>query len=139
MIAIIPDMPDDVVAVTATGKITDEDYRKVLVPAIEEKLKRHNKISFLYHMGQGFAGLTAEAVWDDARVGMRHLTSFRKIAVVTDVDWIVKAVKLFSFVIPALVRTFGNGGLEEAKAWVSEGRKNTVRMTDHKGGKVWHG
>jgi hypothetical protein len=114
-------MPDDVVAVSATGKITGEDHRKVLVPAIEEKLKRHTRICFLYHMGPDFAGFTAEAMWDDAKVGIHHFGTFHKIAVVTDVDWIVKAVKLFFFVIPAHVRTFGNGGLEEAKAWVSEG------------------
>jgi hypothetical protein len=123
MLAIIPDMPDDVLAVSATGKITGEDYKKVLVPALEERLKRHRKICFLYHLGEAFTGFTGAAMWDDAIVGMHHLAGFDKIAVVTDVDWIVKAVKLFSFVIPANVRTFSNGGLEEAKAWVSESMK----------------
>lgn len=121
MITIIPGMPDDVLAVSATGRITGEDYERVLIPAIEEKLKKHKTIRFLYQIGQGFEGFTATAIWDDAKVGMHHLTAIDKIAVVTDVDWIAKAVKLFSFVISAHVRTFGNGNLEGAKAWVSEG------------------
>ena len=119
MIEIMENMPDDVVAVKATGKVTGEDYDKVLVPAVEDKLKRHRKIRFLYQIGPDFDGFTAEAMWDDAKVGIRHLTAFERVAVVSDVDWIIKAVKAFSFVIPSLVRTFGPGGLEEAKAWVT--------------------
>jgi hypothetical protein len=120
MIEIIPGMPEKVVAVSAKGKVTGEDYDNVLIPAIEEKLKRHEKIRVLYQLGRDFSGFTAEAMWDDAKVGIRHLTRFEKIAVVSDVQWIVGAVKLFAFVIPCPVKIFGNEKLSEAKAWVSE-------------------
>jgi SpoIIAA-like len=120
MIEIISDMPENVVAVRASGKVTGEDYDKVLIPALEEKLKKHKKIRVLYHLGGDFSGFTAEAMWDDAKVGIRHLTAFEKIAVVSDVDWIVGAVKVFAFVIPCPVRIFGNERLHEAKVWVSK-------------------
>ena len=73
MIEIIPDMPDEVVAVSAKGTVTGEDYDNVLVPAIEERLKRHHKIRMLYQLGPEFSSFTAVAMWDDARVGIRHL------------------------------------------------------------------
>ncbi len=118
MIEITSDMPDNVVAVSAKGKVTGEDYDKVLIPALEEKLKGHKKIRLLYHLGKDFSGFSGEAMWEDAKVGIRHLTAFEKIAVVSDENWIVGAVKVFAFVIPCPVRIFGNEKLPEAKAWV---------------------
>jgi hypothetical protein len=120
MIEIISDMPENVVAVSAKGKVTGQDYDKVLIPALEEKLKGHKKIRLLYHLGEDFSGFTAEAMWDDTKVGIRHLTAFEKIAVVSDVEWIAGAVKVFAFIIPCPVRIFGNEGLAEAKTWVSK-------------------
>lgn len=119
MIEVIAGLPDNVLGIRATGKVTGEDYEKVVMPAIEQRLKRHHKIRFLYHMGSDFVGFTPAAMWDDARVGMDHITAFEKIAVVSDVDWVIRAVKIFSFVIPSLVRTFGNRGLDEAISWVT--------------------
>ena len=120
MIEILSDMPDNVLAVSAKGKVTGEDYDKVLIPLLEEKLKGHEKIRLLYHLGKDFSGFTAEAMWDDTKVGIRHLTAFEKIAVVSDVEWIAGAVKVFAFIIPCPARIFGNEGLSEAKAWVSK-------------------
>lgn len=120
MIEMIPDMPDEVVAITAKGTVTGEDYDNVLIPAIEEKLQRHQKIRVLYQLGQDFSGFTAAAMWEDAKVGIKHLTAFEKIAVVSDVDWIVGAVKVFAFVIPCPLRIFRNEKLSEAITWVSQ-------------------
>jgi len=38
IIEIIPSMPENIVAVNASGKVTGEDYDNVLMPAIEDKL-----------------------------------------------------------------------------------------------------
>ena len=43
----------------------------------------------------------------------------KKVAVVTDVDWIASAVRIFAFVIPCPVKLFHNDKLSEAKNWVS--------------------
>jgi hypothetical protein len=120
MIEIIPGMPENIVAVSAKGRVTGEDYDNVLIPAIEDRLKRNEKIRVLYQLGQDFSGFTAEAMWDDAKVGIRHLTAFEKIAVVSDVAWIIGAVKIFAFVIPCPVKIFPNEKLSEAKTWVSQ-------------------
>ena len=34
-------------------------------------------------------------MWDDMRFGFSHLTTFSKLALVTDIDWIRKSAKLF--------------------------------------------
>ena len=120
MLKSIEGMPGDVVAVEAHGKVTGDDYDKMLIPLIEQKLLRYEKIRVLYVTGPDFSGFTAEAMWDDAKVGIRHITAFHKIAVVSNVSWVVNAVRVFSFLIPCPVRVFRNDALQEAKAWVTE-------------------
>lgn len=88
MIEIIQGLPDNVVAVTASGKVTGEDYDSVLIPVIEEKLKKHDKIRVLYVLGPDVSGFTAGAMWDDAKIGIRHLTAYEKVSVVSDANWI---------------------------------------------------
>jgi hypothetical protein len=121
MLEIIPDMPENVLAVRASGRVTGEDYDKVLIPALDGKLKENKKIRLFYHIvARDLSGFAAEAMWDDAKVGIRHLSAFEKIAVVSDVTWIIGAVKIFAVVIPCPVKVFGNEKLQEAKAWVSQ-------------------
>ena len=120
MMEIIPDMPENVIAVSAKGMVTGDDYDKVLIPAIENRLVTHKRIRVLYQLDQDFSGFTAEAMWDDAKVGIRHLTAFEKIAVVSNMTWIINAVKIFAFVIPCPVKIFPNEQLSKAKAWVSQ-------------------
>jgi hypothetical protein len=120
MLEIIEGMPENVVAVNARGKVTGEDYDDVLIPVIEDKLKKNKKIRVLYVLGPDFSGFTAGAMWDDAKIGIRHLTAYEKVAVVSDVSWVVNATKFFSFIIPCPVKIFGNDKLSEAKAWICE-------------------
>ena len=120
MLELIPNMPENVLGVKAEGKVTGEDYDRVLIPALEDLLKRHKRIRVLYQLGPDFSGFTAEAMWDDAKVGIQHITAFEKIAVVSDVDWIVAAVKIFAFVIPCPVKVFSNEAHFQARAWVTK-------------------
>jgi hypothetical protein len=120
MLEIIQGMPENVVAVSASGKVTGEDYEYLLIPLIEGKLKTHEKIRVLYVLGQEFTDFTAGAMWDDAKIGLRHLTAYERVAMVTDVNWIAGAVKFFAFILPCPVRIFGNDKLSEAMAWISE-------------------
>jgi hypothetical protein len=120
MIERIIDLPDNVLGFTATGEVTAEDYQAVLVPAIEEKLSSTKKVRLLYVLGEGFEGYTGAAAWEDAKVGLKHLTRFDRVAVVSDVDWIKHSVKVFGFVMPCEVRVFENDELQKAREWVSE-------------------
>ncbi|MGO9138551.1 MAG: STAS/SEC14 domain-containing protein [Syntrophales bacterium] len=53
-------------------------------------------VRVLYQLSRDFLGFTAGAMLDDAKLGIRHLTQFEKIAVVTDANWISRAVQFFS-------------------------------------------
>lgn len=119
MIERIADLPDHVVGFSAAGVVTGEDYENVLIPAVEAGLERHSHLNLLYHLGPDFDSFDAGAVWNDAKVGLTHLTAWKRVAVVTDVHWIRGAARAFGFVMPCHVRVFEESGLEQARDWVS--------------------
>jgi hypothetical protein len=120
MIESIPNLPDHVLGFTASGKVTGIDYESTIIPAVEELLKSHPKINLVYHIREDFKGYDAAAVWDDAKIGLKHLTSWNRIAVVTDVSWIQTGVKAVGFLMPCEVKLYPNTHLDEAIAWASE-------------------
>lgn len=120
MLTIMNDLPDNVLGISAEGKVTGEDYKTVLIPAVEEKLKTHKKIRFLYHLGNGFTGFDLTAMLDDSLVGLKHLFAWEKCALVSDHKMIDIFVKFFGYLIPCQVRIFKENHLEKAKKWVSE-------------------
>ena len=119
MLELIEGMPENVVAIRASGDVTAEDYETVLVPAVEARLKKSDKIRFLYELGPEMSGFTAGAMWQDAKVGMSHLLSFEKIAVVTDHAWVTNAVRAFAFMMPCPVKVFSTAERDAARSWIT--------------------
>ncbi|MBP7242893.1 STAS/SEC14 domain-containing protein [Amaricoccus sp.] len=111
-------LPEDVLGISATGEITARDYAETLRPLIEARLKTRPKLRLLYRIGPEF-DYTAGAVLADARLGLTHWSDFERVAIVTDVDWIARAVRLFTPLIPGEVRVFPDAGIDAAKVWVS--------------------
>ncbi len=114
------DLPDNVLGLRATGKVTGADYESTLIPAVEAKLKDHRKIRLVYNLAEGFENFDAAAMWQDAKVGLGHLTNWERIAVVTDVEWCRKMTKAFGFLMPGHVKVFSNDELGAAVEWASE-------------------
>jgi hypothetical protein len=120
MIEVMQDVPDNVIAFKATGKVTGNDYENILIPAMEAALEKHDKVRALGQLGPEFTGFAAAAMWDDAKVGLKHYTSWEKIALVSDIEWVINSVKVFGFLVPGEVKLFSNDQLAEAKAWIVE-------------------
>ena len=119
MIEILQGFPDNVVACAAKGHITKQDYEHVLIPDVDRALERNAKIRFYYELSRDFEGFDAGAAWEDAIVGIRHLTRWERVAVVTDVDWIRLATSAFRFLMPGQVRVFSSAESAEAKRWIT--------------------
>jgi len=120
MLKIMNDFPDNVLAVSAEGKITGTDYETVLIPAIEEKLKTNKKIRMLYQLGSNFTGFEMSAMLDDAKMGMKHLSAWDRIALVSDHQMINTFAKFFGHMLSCELRVFKNTELEEANKWIVE-------------------
>lgn len=68
MLEKISDVPDSVLGFRASGELTGDDYRNVLVPAVEAALQRRDKLRLLYLLGDDVTGFSAGAAWQDAKV-----------------------------------------------------------------------
>ena len=119
MIEQLADFPDNVAAFRCAGRITKEDYARVLVPAALGKLRTHDKVRVYYEIAEDFSGFDPGAMWEDFKIGIEHLTRWDKVAVVTDIEWIGTAVRFFSFLIPATTKCFSRAEAAQARAWIS--------------------
>ena len=113
-------LPDTVLGFSAKGIVTADDYESVIIPAVEALFSRQRKVRFLYHLGKDFSGFEAAAVWDDTKLGLKHLAGWEKMAIVSDLEWIRAAIRIFALAIPGHVRVFHNSELSEAIRWISE-------------------
>jgi hypothetical protein len=119
MIEQLTDFPDSVAAFRCTGQVTKDDYVRVLVPTILGKLRTHDKVRVYYETTADFVGFDPGAMWEDFKVGVEHLKRWERVAVVTDVDWISKAVHFFAFLMPATTKLFSLAEAAQARAWIS--------------------
>ena len=120
MLRLIEDLPDGVVGVEAHEKVTEEDYERVLVPAVEAaKQAGGGKVRLLYVLGHDFPDYTAGAAWEDAKLGIGQMRAWERIAVVSDADWIHRAIHGLAWLMPGEVRVFRLGELDDAREWVA--------------------
>ena len=119
MLELLPGLPDNVLGIKAVGEVEEDDYEDILVPAIEDRLERHDKIRLLYVLGPEFEGYDGEAMWEDAKLGFKTFTSYDRVAVVTDAVWVRRSVKAFGWMMPGDVDVFPVDDLARAREWVS--------------------
>lgn len=80
----------------ATGKIEKEDYDE-LEEIMERKIDRYNTLRWIFEM-KDFDGWEPEAFIKEAKLELKHLNDFEKIAVVGDKNWhkwVTKSLKPF--------------------------------------------
>ena len=118
MLTKISDVPDSVLGFRASGELTSDDYRNVLIPAVEAALQSRDKLRLLYFLGDDVTGFTPGAAWQDAKVGMTHPTRWEKIAVVTDNEWLRHSAGIFGYLIPGEIKGFRTDQEADARAWI---------------------
>ncbi len=117
MIKQLDDLPAGVVGFQASGKLSASDYLDVVLPALESAFKS-GEVRFLIVITH-FEGMSGGALWQDLKVGVEHLRGWKRIALVTDLDWMTHATHLFGWMTPGETKTFRLDQEEEAIAWVA--------------------
>lgn len=120
MIEILPESEGKLLAIRASEKLTDEDYKEVFIPRMDQLMTEFGRIRVLISMADNFKGWEAAAMWDDANFGMKHKDQFEKIAVVGAPKWVEWGMKLGEHFIPGSVKTFPAGELQAAQDWIRQ-------------------
>ena len=116
----LPSLPDDVVGFEAVGEVTAQDYSEVLAPAIRSAIAAHGDIGVLYVLGERFSGYSGPGMWEDAKVGTEHFAHWRRVAVVTDTEWVRHTVHAFAWLMPTRMKVFTVAERPDAERWVAE-------------------
>lgn len=122
MIESIADMPPGTLGFRVAGEIEREDYDNVLTPQLRRAVEGGGGLRTLYVI-ESLDEMEPAALWADAKVGfnlgVRHRESWVRSAIVTDIEWIARATRLFAWMIPGESRVFPLAELEQAKTWVA--------------------
>jgi hypothetical protein len=106
----------------ATGRVTREEYRDVLLPPMRAAAEAGD-VRMVFAIGPGFEKFELGALAQDTKsgvtLGLGHPHAWKRTALVTDVDWIEKALHMFAWLTPGEVKLYDLDGLENAKAWVA--------------------
>lgn len=119
MLERISDLPDSVVGIRASGEVTGDDYRNVLIPAVEAALEGDKQLRLLYLIEDDVSGFSAGAAWQDTKVGLGHYSRWDKVAVVTNREWLRHSVDIFGYLIPGEIKAFTVADEAEARRWIN--------------------
>ena len=121
MIELLSDLPDGVVGVRVSGHLSGDDLR-----GIEPKLKEAvgtSEVRIVEVIASDYAGFGPGGLAEDLKFGlgtvMQHRSALKKIAMVTDKDWVHHTLHAMAWMVPGELRMFGLDELEQAKEWAA--------------------
>ena len=122
MIKMLDNLPEGVIGFRASGKITRDEYHEMMKP-IYALLEQGGPVNLLFAVDHDFSGLELAALWEDMKaagsVGLKHRSAWKKMALLTDKDWIRHGAAGFGWLAPGELRVFDLGQTAEAMAWLS--------------------
>jgi hypothetical protein len=122
MVERMDDVPAGVIGLRASGKLTKEDYTGGLEPALKEAMDSGEaRVVFVL---TDFDGLDLDATFEDIKTGLgvelANRKNWKRLALVTDVDWVARAMRMFAWAMPGELAVYEDlGKLEEAKSWAA--------------------
>ena len=121
MIEILPDMPDGVAGIRVSGRLAGDDLREFR-PAME-KLVGTGEIRIVEVIAPDYEGFGPGGLAEDLKLGFgtlfHHHSAFKRIAVVSDKEWVAHTLHALAWMIPGELAVFGADELERAKEWAA--------------------
>ncbi|PBQ32418.1 STAS/SEC14 domain-containing protein [Sphingobacteriaceae bacterium] len=122
MITPLENLPANMVGFRATDTITEKDFTDTVMPAVKEVIDQTGHLNYLLVLDTSIKNFTMGAWMQDGLMGIKHLTKWKRAAIVSDLDAIRTFTDAFSIVIPGEFKGFKHSELDKAIAWVSEGK-----------------
>jgi SpoIIAA-like len=117
------DLPKGTIGFRASGKLTSAEYRKMIEP-IYAALERGEKLNIYFELAEDFHGLDSGALAQDVKaagsIGLKHRSSWQRMALVTDKDWVRHGASAFGWLAPGELRLFAQSEAGDARDWLAE-------------------
>lgn len=121
MIEVLPDMPEGVTGIRVSGQLCGDDLREYK-PAMEQLLKT-GEIRIVEVIASDYEGYGPGGLVEDLRLGfgtvLPHHSAFKRIAIVTDKEWVGHTLHALAWMIPGELAVFGLDEFERAKKWAA--------------------
>ena len=121
MIEVLPDMPDGVAGIQVSGRLRGEDLRE-FKPEMEELL-HGSDIRIVEVIASDYEGFGPGGLVEDLKLGFgalfAHHSAFKRIAVVSDKEWVAHTLHALAWMVPGELEIFGLDELERAKQWAA--------------------
>ena len=121
MLRRIKDMPAGTIGYEAIGEVEDDDWEHAVEPVLRSEIADGRKVRLLYLLGPESRKVEGDAMAADTGFRARHASSFERVAVVSDEDWMRPALRALSVFLPGKARGFRVSELADAKTWLAEG------------------
>jgi hypothetical protein len=117
MIGLLPGLPPNVAGFKASGEVTKDDFEKVIFPEVKRHTALSGKLNFVFYVDTPLKNFSIGAWIRDIWLGMRQFASWRKIAIISDVERIRNFTDNISFLLPGEYKGFTVAQLEDAVRW----------------------
>jgi stage II sporulation SpoAA-like protein len=118
MLKPIANLPVGVIGFEADGEVQSSDYTDVLMPAVQAVWERGDDVRIVL-VFERWEGMTSGAVWRDLKMGVDNLRRWKRIALVTDLDWMITVTSLFGWMTPGELKRFPVAERDQAIAWAA--------------------
>jgi len=116
MLKAIEGLPDGVIGFEAEGEIQAADYQDLLLPAVREVWDRGEDVRMVLVFPR-WDGMSSGAGWQDLKMGFENLRRWKRIALVTDLDWMITVTSLFGWMTPGELKRFPIAERDAAITW----------------------
>ena len=120
MIKIMPESKGRMLAVKASGKLTEKDYVETWIPALQKIIDEYKSADVLLYMDENFDGWELKAMWEDTKFGFAHRTDFKKIAIVGGPSWVEWGSKIASALMDCEFKIYNPEKLNESLNWLGK-------------------
>jgi hypothetical protein len=121
MIEVLSDMPEGVVGIRVSGRLLGDDLRE-FKPTMEELLKA-DEIRIVEVIAPTYEGFGRGGLVEDLKQGfgalIQHHSAFKRIAIVTDKEWVAHTLHALAWLMPGELALFGLDELQRAKEWAA--------------------
>ena len=121
MLRPMTDVPVGTIGFEAVGEVEDDDWEDTVEPVLRREIAEGRQVRLLYLLGPEARDVEGDAMSADAGFRARHVTSFERVAVVSDEDWMRPALRALSFLLPGKAKGFHVRELDAAKTWLADG------------------
>ena len=106
---------EKMVALTVFGEFTLADYKE-FEAMVNDTVRADGAVDLLFDLRQ-MVGFTLDVAWEEIKFSRQHAGDFRRIAVLTEDQWLTWSAWVSQLFVNAEVRVFDDE--DEARAWLA--------------------